>query len=180
MPRVPYLPPASRFFARLDKFACECPACGGLITSNYDTRDTPLRLSTMGQRRGAIKQRPGDQSIQHLVWNPHTQRLRCPHCYKVCTLGLLAYDHAPSAGQYQPLNVQPADTVPDRRQRLELRQAGGGWWAEQAYAPGDEVNLVVTNPCSCPRKGWAASCPVHGDPAQMPAETDPLLKGVEK
>ena len=44
MPTVPHMPPASRFFARLDKFECACPSCGRLIFNGLDARQLPKRL----------------------------------------------------------------------------------------------------------------------------------------
>jgi hypothetical protein len=33
MPRLPQHPPHERFFARLDRFECECPHCGTVMLS---------------------------------------------------------------------------------------------------------------------------------------------------
>ena len=162
MPHVPTMLPADRFFARLDRFECECPSCGNLILSSFDERSGPARLQSIGQRRGAARRTPHNVSVKALVWNPLSQRLACPFCGKSYYAGLVLYPAPPSRPQ---AIAPPADAIPTRRQLAELRRRTGGWWAEQAYKPGEPVNLIIDSPCICPPKGWAVVCPVHGDPA---------------
>jgi hypothetical protein len=150
--------PADRFFARVDKFECECPSCGRLL---FSTERPPKasRLQSRGRQRGDIRETPRTASVWDLVWNPLSQRLRCPWCGIVYLIGLVAFPV--KHGARRPLKAPP-DTIPDKRQLLELRRRTGGWWAKAHYAEGQEVNLVVDEPCICPPNGWAVACPIHG------------------
>jgi len=157
MPRTTAFPPASRFFARLDRFECECPNCGQVISTD-DNTGMPRRLYTLSGRRSAAKIMPHNQSVQLMVWNALTQRLRCPHCKVVYMAGLLLYSIKP--GTHPPVGA-PFDAIPTARQRVEMRRkSAGGWWAEQLHE--DEVNLAVEALCTCPDRGTSRFCPVHG------------------
>jgi hypothetical protein len=148
------VPPADRFWARLEKFQCACPGCGEVIA---------VRGSTHIKEAKAVAARP----INHRVWNPVLQRLRCPVCHCAFVAGLLLY---PLPGRH------PIDPPPDvvrtrlerdvalrtRLERQEARRIAGGWCAEASYTNGSPVNLHVTAGCSCPARGWASDCPLHG------------------
>jgi hypothetical protein len=148
------MPPANRCFARLDKFECECPNCGHLISTLGDRRPQPTRSTA--------RRRSKHRSAWALLWNPYTQRLTCPWCDKSFHCGVVLFPIKP--GQRRVL-VAPSDTTLTPRHELEQRQQVGGWYAQKVHEPGDPVNLVLDRPCSCPDRGWAPSCPVHGDPA---------------
>jgi len=155
--------PSDRFFARLDRFTCECPNCGRLIFSDQDERSLPARLKTPGNRRSAARQKAYNKSVWKLTWNPFSQRLRCPWCRNSFAAGLLLFPY--KAGGPRPVHAPP-DTVPTRRQLMELRRRASGWFAKAEYNQGQDVNLVIDDPCTCPEDGWAPMCPVHGDPGQ--------------
>lgn len=161
MPHARTSPPADRFFARLDRFECECPHCGKLIYSAMDRRAHTVRMQAL-RRRQKDRLSPRSRRLRHAVWNPCTQRLACPWCGKVYVAGLLLYP-GPSSPR-QPLEPPP-DVVPTAREIAVSRLKAGGWYASQRYERGGEVNVAVESPCSCPLKGWSATCPVHGDPA---------------
>jgi len=163
MPRVPRLPPATRMYARLDRFACECPSCGQLIESAYEPVKAQ-RLAKLSRRRQVAAGEPTSRSVRKLRWNPALQRLRCPHCGVVYMVGLLLFQVASNA--YGRL-VAPSDVRMTPADRRLVRARGGGWLVAQKYHAGDPVNLVVEDPCSCPVKGWDRRCAVHGEP---PAE----------
>jgi len=163
---------ADRFFARLIAFECECPNCGKLVFSDQDERSLPTRLKTPGLKRGVARQRPYSKAVWKLVWNPFSQRLRCPWCRNTYVAGLVLYPM--KLGGPRPVDAPP-DTAPTKRQLLELRRRAGGWFADKDYHKGQEVNLVIDSDCRCPKNGWAPSCPIHGDPAQgAPPGTPPL------
>jgi len=83
----------------------------------------------------------------------------------VYLIGLVAFPV--KHGARRPLNAPP-DTIPDKQQLLELRQRAGGWWANQAYENGGEVNLAVDEPCTCKPGGWDTGCAVHGLKSESP------------
>jgi hypothetical protein len=151
--------PSDRFFARLHRFECECPSCGRMIETIEDGRRAPGRFRDVSRNRARAKQRPGSPSVRALVWNPHTQGLRCPWCETRFTAGLLLF---PNANARPIPTSPPSDTTVTRRQRMELRGRGGGWHPQLRYAEGDEVNLVIIRPCGCPAYEWGQDCPVHG------------------
>ena len=166
MPHVPRMPPASRFFARLDRFECACPSCGRLIFNGLDARQLPQRLRQLSWQRAAAKQHPRNKSVLKLSWNPLTQRLRCPWCFQVFIAGLLLHPVRPGV-------PRPADAPPDARptahERAEMRRLGEGYFLAAPIEAEGHVNLAVTQPCSCAEAGgWSVTCPVHGDPG-LPA-----------
>jgi hypothetical protein len=162
MPHVAQLPAASRFFARIDRFECECPSCGQIILSSRQARGYDLdRLKSPSEQRAAAKLLPQNRSVRRLIYNPLTQRLKCPHCNTSYTVGLLLYP-LHHGGRYRP--VQPPDTIPSRREMAELRRYAGGWWLNQQRKQDDPVNQVVDNPCRCQPQAWVPGCPVHDVP----------------
>ena len=162
MPHVPTMPPASRLWARLAKFECACPKCGEVITTEHDARQLPARMANTSRKRQAAKQYPRAPSVWDLVWNPHTQRLKCPSCGAAFTVGLTIFALRPGSRR---ILVAPPDTVPNAHERAELDRLGGAWYLESPYLAGQPVNLAIDTPCSCPEKGWLVTCAVHGDPA---------------
>jgi hypothetical protein len=166
----PTNPWPDRFFARLDRFECECPNCGKLIFSDQDERSLPTRLKTPGMKRGAARQHPYNKAVWKLTWNPFTQRLRCPWCRNSFVAGLLLYPM--KLGGPRPV-TPPPDTTPTKRQLLELRRRASGWFASADYHRGDEVNLVIDAECICPEHEWAPRCPVHGNPLAEVKIPDP-------
>jgi hypothetical protein len=138
MPRVPDLPKHLRFFARLEKFHCECPKCGRVI-------------STFTKR--SKSQQP------FAVWNPITGRLRCPYCNTQYGTGLLLYPVAtrkPGVHEHRPY-----DWTPTWQQLRELRALSPGRYViGEAERSGDFRNLVVEAECQCEAdQRW--ECPLH-------------------
>jgi predicted RNA-binding Zn-ribbon protein involved in translation (DUF1610 family) len=154
------MPPATRIWARLDRFAVACPSCGGVIVTHGERRQLPARLDGDSRRRYEAKERPTTPSTRKLRWNPYTQRLKCPHCGVAHHVGLVLYSVR------RLMLTAPSDTIPNAHERAELRSLGGGWYLDRPYEQeGQPVNLAVDVPCSCPPRGWAVTCAVHGDPA---------------
>ena len=157
MPRTSAMPPATRFFARIDLFECECPNCG-VVISTYNNAGVPRRLHTLSGVRMATKENPNRPDLVGMVWNALTQRLRCPRCHAVYIAGLLLYSQRQGAGMPQDA---PYDAMPTARQRLEMRRRdAGGWWVEKLRE--EEVNLWVDRTCECPDRGTSRTCPIHG------------------
>jgi uncharacterized C2H2 Zn-finger protein len=154
MPHVPTVPPSSRFFARIDRFTCECPSCGLVIVAQLDA----TRHRSRDDETNRVRRRP--RRAREVTYNALTQRLACPRCRKVYQIGLMAYPVVPRSKKA----VEPSDTIPSPRQFLAIRQqAGVGFWAIDAKPSGEEVNLALDVPCTCPKPyGWHAGCPVHG------------------
>lgn len=152
--------PADRFYARLDRFQCECPSCGRVISTQFDEIRGPERHRSLSERRKAAKEAPKNKSVRDLTWNPHTQGLKCPWCGRRYVAGLLLYPHRQGA---RLVRQAPPDTIPTRRQDLETRTHAQGWWLKQGYAAGEPVNVVADAPCLCPDHGWAPACPIHGE-----------------
>lgn len=179
MPHVPSMPPAVRFFARLERFECECPSCGQLIFSRFDDRRAPKRLHKISQRRSEAKRDPHSRAVEDLVWNPHSHRLACPKCHKAFIVGLVAY--STRHGMWR-LRTAPPDTVPTAKQYQEIRQryaaarllAGGYWMRRPQLTRAESVNLAIDQPCICPPEGVPlSSCPIHGACCEVPIEAKP-------
>lgn len=168
MPHIPTLPPSTRIFGRLDHFLVECPACGEIIGSSTKGY-LPKRLASLSRARAAAATLPNNPAVRALVYNPFSQRLRCPYCDTVWVCGLILYTAAPRSksdhvARTVPPLPAPPDVIPNRRQVVAMRQQARGWWARRGYTPGQEVNLVVDQPCSCdPLAAPDPTCPVHGD-----------------
>lgn len=100
---------ASRFFARLEGFALECPACGKVY------HVTPWRTSP--------------------YWEPRLARFSCrgkEGCQRKYVLGMVAW---PMASVAKVATQTPKDQVPTPRQALQLRrEQAGGHWLEDADA----------------------------------------------
>lgn len=167
MPHVPRLPPAQRFFARVDRFECECPSCGRLIESAREAPSTGKRLRTISRRRQRAAATPLVPSIRRLRWNPALQRLCCPHCTRVFQVGLLLY---PVTSSDRGRLLAPSDVRMTPADRLRVRARGGGYLLHGSHRPGDPVNLYAEDGCRCPETGWSRVCPVHGDPGDPGGE----------
>lgn len=140
-----------RFFARIDRFTCECPRCGQLIIAHFDRK--------VGEIRKQQAQRKRPARGLHLTYNPLTSRLTCPSCTRVFAVGLLLYPvsaHHPGA--------MPVDSRPSWQQLLTLRQEAGGYFLPGRKHRGAEpVNQAVELPCICRRHPkLRAGCPIHG------------------
>lgn len=146
MPHVPTAPPGTRFFARVDRFHCECPSCGALIIAHKD--------GTIGREHSALKRRRATQ------YNPITSQLTCPECRRTYGVGLLLW---PLQKGIRKTNL-PADHQPTRRQLRQLAQYAYGIWALDVKRQGDSLNLAIDQECTCPQLegGWRPNCPVHG------------------
>ena len=153
-------------FARLDRFEVECPSCGRVIAAAMDKRALPARLQETGRLRAEVKDAPTRKWITKLVFNPHTQRLKCPFCQIVYVAGLLLYPVKPGMRRLQD---PPADTVMNAAQQAELRHIAGGWMLKHVYRAKDEVNLYVQQSCTCVPGGSSQTCPLHGQPVRAPA-----------
>lgn len=165
MPQQPTAPLGIRFFARLDRFHCECPSCTALIVADLDPRRSRQR-DILAQRATRRRHKPGETSRQRVTadsahpYNPFTAVLTCPSCGRVWQAGLLLWS-LPS-GTRTPWQAPP-DTKPTRRQLAQLRAYAGGRWPWQAKRSGEEINVAVVAECLCPPPdGWAPHCPVHG------------------
>ncbi len=143
MPHVPNAPRGVRFFARVDRFHCECPNCGQLIVAGKDPTASPERLRHLRRRQ--------------TLYNPMSSTLYCPGCRKAFGVGLLLWPLGRAHGK-----TTPADQVPTRRQLRELAQYAQGIWPEDPKHPGDPLNLAIDSDCTCPPGGWKPHCPVHG------------------
>ena len=174
MPHVPKMPPATRFFARLDRFSCECPACGKVIYTGRGITGQPRRLEAVYKARANAAGKLRNRSVWKLQWNPITQRLVCPYCTTPFTAGLVLYTVPP--GAYRSL-TPPPDTIPTPHQRAELRRLAGGYFGKDPHKQTAEVNLVIDDPCTCSEvTGWSPSCPVHGNKPAPPIEFDEPAK----
>jgi len=150
MPRPDHAPDGVRFFARVDRFVCECPACGHLIHAYFDH---PAKV----RRQEAQRKRPS--APRRHVYNPLTSRVCCPLCRRIWAVGLILYPVARRAP-----SKQPTDQKPTYRQLLALRQYAGGILAEQVRQGDDAVNVAICADCTCPDSygAWAPACPIHG------------------
>lgn len=117
---------AQRFFARLENFSLECPACGDVYVI----------------RQGVARK----ASRKSEVWDPTCARFRCTNklCHKVYVLGILAW---PVAHTPKVASAMPEDQVPGPRELAQMRREGGGWWMDEGDAirsarPG-ETNLTT-------------------------------------
>lgn len=144
MPHVPSAPPGTRFFGRIDRFHCECPACGQIIVAAKDPGEVGPKLARLRRKQTA--------------YNPITSVLYCPSCRMAFGVGLLLW---PLRRGASPARI-PADHRPTRRQLRELASKSYGIWTEEIKRQGDELNLAIDQECSCPEEGWHAGCPVHG------------------
>lgn len=170
MPHLSATPATTRFFARLDRFECECPSCGHLLFTSMDDRSLPVRLQGVSARRSAAGRTPRNSSVRKMVWNPLTQRLRCPYCRQVFVAGLVL--HPLASGAHIPTDPPP-DVVPTRRQLAAMRRNAGGWWAEKQRQHEEEVNWAIAHPCTCPDRGTSKHCAVHGYPDARPSVVVP-------
>lgn len=163
MPHVPEAPAGSRFFARIDRFHCECPACGALIVAH---KDPSVRTSS-----------PAMTKRRRTLYNPIMSIVTCPSCRRAFGVGLMLW----SLGRGGPGRRVPADHQPTRRQLRELASYSYGVWAAEIKRQGDELNIAIDQECCCPRSegGWAPRCPVHGweQVKRQQAEIDPEREG---
>lgn len=160
MPDVTRVPPGRRFFARIDRFECACPHCGRLIFAGIDRNFLPKRLQEPVRARAAAKQRPRAESVLRMFWNPYTQRLQCPWCDHVYTLGIVAY---PAKRRGRRIVAPPPDCEPTPAEVAEMRRLAGGWFVTAIKPLEDEANLRVSSECSCPEQGTDPSCQLHGE-----------------
>jgi hypothetical protein len=146
MPHQPTAPPGIPFFARIDRFHCECPNCTTMIVAHKDPT-----LS------GAILER-----LKHgrTLYNPISSVLCCPKCRRTFGVGLLLWSIAPGGQR----GFAPADHQPTRRQLAALAKYSYGIWVAEPKRQGEPFNVAVDGECTCPREagGWRPSCPVHG------------------
>lgn len=170
MPHVTTMPAGSRFFARLDRFECECPKCGQVLTPMTGTAHLPHYLKENRTRlRTVARHNPAHKHIRKLTWNPYTQRLHCPYCQSTFIAGLILW--SVREGQWPPL-TPPPDAVPDPRQMLQLRSMARGWWALDRRLRDQEANIAAS--CSCPDRGTSRTCSLHGFDAGVVRPPDPL------
>lgn len=159
MPEIPRMLPSRRCYARIDRFECECPSCGRLIFAGVDQKYLPKRLQDRTRARAAAKQRPMAESVLRMFWNPYTQRMECPWCEKVYTLGVVIYS-VPNRGP----RVTPApDIEPTPAEVAEMRRLAGGWFVKRPKPNEEHANLLVTATCSCPQGGIDPACQLHGE-----------------
>lgn len=144
MPHQPGPPPGTRFFARLDRFHCECPACGALLVAHKDGR--------IDRSHSAFKR------SRATAYNPITSVLWCYRCRRSFGCGLILWSFR-SGGSGRKI---PADHRPTRRQLHDLQRGAYGIWALEIKRSGEELNVAIDQECSCPQPdGWDPICPVH-------------------
>jgi hypothetical protein len=161
MPDLPRMRPGRRLFARIDRFECACPHCGRLIFAGIDQRFLPKRLADVSRARTAAKHRPRAESVVRLFWNPYTQRLQCPWCDHIYTLGLLFYPVTRQNGRSTRLPAP--DIEPTPAEVAEMRRLGGGWWVKGGRRSWlDHANLHVEAECRCVAGGTDPTCLIHG------------------
>lgn len=144
MPHVPNAPSGVRFFGRIDRFHCECPACGQIIVAAKDPQEKGPKLARLRRKL--------------TTYNPITSVLYCPHCRLSFGVGLVLWPLRRGASGAR----LPADHQPTRRQMRELAAKSYGIWAEELKRQGDELNIAIDGECTCPETGSSPSCPVHG------------------
>jgi hypothetical protein len=163
MPQQLEAPPGVRFFARIDRFHCECPSCAGMIVADLDPRRS--RERDILAKRATSRERARADSTH--PYNPFSCVLRCPWCRRTFMVGLLLWSVAEGAHVDRR---QPPDTKPTRRQLAQLRAYADGRWPVATRRAGDAVNIAVVVECTCPPPdGWAPACPIHGSPEQLAA-----------
>lgn len=184
MPRQPHAPPGISIFARVDRFHCECPTCGALIVGDVDPRRSQKRdilakranlesaNARLTSRRRKTSARERAKSNRKYPYNAYLQSLTCPYCDRVYIVGLLLW--SPQQGTWN--QRAPADTLPNRRQLAELRAHAASKWPWQAIRHGENVNVFVTTPCTCPQAGCDPACPVHGNEVSK-APSGPSIGG---
>lgn len=117
---------ATRFFARLESFSLECPACGDVYVI----------------RQGATRKKGAKSD----AWDSITGRFTCTNkeCGRHYVLGILAW---PIIAAPRVATATPEDQVPGPRQLTQLRKEGGGWWLSdedgQRYPRPKETNLTT-------------------------------------
>jgi hypothetical protein len=154
MPHQPTAPPGTRFFARVDRFHCECPSCGALIVAAKDPR-----LEATSPR---LKRRRGT------TYNPISSVLHCWSCRTTFGVGLLLWPLGRGGRKHRI----PADHQPTRRQLRELAQYSCGIWAAEIKRQGDSLNVAIDQECTCTPPGWSPGCPVHGWEAFMDSQNE--------
>ena len=168
MPHVPAMPPADRFWARLDRFELTCPTCNHVFQTWYERKGQPLpdRLRRRSERRAYVKMAPTSPKILKLIFNPLTQRLECPWCGAVYVAGLVLYSQKRGSRRH---TLEPPDVKLTAHERAALRADAGGWWLRQLYdARQAGVNLAIDEPCNCAKPyGYNTACPVHGERAKV-------------
>jgi len=169
-PRIPHMPDETlRFFARVDRFTCECPRCGQIIQAHFDRNISRVRQDEARKKTPTSRSSRGEG--KRLTYNPLSSRLTCTQCRRTFGVGLLLYPVEPRA-----TGRQPPDTRPTSDQLLEIRRLSGGFLVKGKIAAEAEVNLAIENSCTCPDRGTSRHCPVHGwpelrEPSAPPEET---------
>jgi len=143
MPHVPKSPEGIRFFARIDRFHCECPACGAMIVAHKDP--------SIPKTHSAFKRRRATQ------YNPIASQLTCPECRRTFGVGLVLW---PLRRGARRTNL-PADHQPTLRELRALAGQAYGLWASEIKRQGDALNLAIDAECICPPGGWRGDCLVH-------------------
>lgn len=157
MPKVNKLPASTRFFARVERFVCECPRCGSIILAHIQPASGQSRTQMLTERR----RRWTRGFVPGAPYNPVTCRLTCPSCRRTWGVGLILWPVPRSGGGRGVL--QPPDARLSARQRTEMRQYSEGRFAHLPLAKGGEHNLAVTSECTCPMPdGMDMGCPIHG------------------
>ena len=182
MPHEPTAPAGVRFFARIDRFHCECPSCGALVVGDLDPRRSHQRDLLAARANKTRRTQTTREKARHNPdhpYNPFTQVLTCPLCGKSYGVGLLLWSFTKAPGHHPP-----SDTQPSRRELAQLRQYAESRWPWQAKRSGEEVNVYVEPECPCvalDRRDPA--CPIHGDSVIYPwrsnATSGPPIGGKE-
>jgi len=128
-----------RFYARVHVFDCACPACGHLIRA---------------KRAGAKG-----------AYQPTISRLQCPSCERIFIVGLVCWP-VKVGGHHGHKPTRPADQLPGPRERLALRNQGGGFWPPTPISRTRARTSNVSGPddaaCACPSQGPASpGCALH-------------------
>lgn len=141
--------PRQRFFARIDRFVCECPKCGELILAYFDSSPRARRFRKQKDRE--------DGRTRASVYNPLTATVCCPGCRKAFGVGLLLWPL-----QERKQRKTPPDIKPTWKQLLELRRSGGGFMGDHPIDGAEEVNAAIVADCLCQDGGLHMGCPIHG------------------
>jgi FtsZ-binding cell division protein ZapB len=168
VPRVPTLPEgALRIFARVDRFHCECPCCGELLRAAFGTASIGQIRRAEAKHHRHHTRKSSTLKAAVAMYNPLTQRLKCPRCYRTWGVGLLLY---PVAERLQP--QQPYDTKPTWAQLLALRQTSTiAFMVDKPLSGSTSVNILVEGACTCEGRRFGRAdprCPIHGTEELLP------------
>jgi hypothetical protein len=116
-------------------------------------------LKPTGANRSRVHRTTRGEAIGKF-WSDILQRFDCPSCSAIFGLGIVAWPIRQGA------RIQPAeDSIPTKRQALEIRAQSGGWFLKTKTGGNEPRNVKITQPCECePNSRFVnPGCPVHGE-----------------